>query len=169
MTDMFLLLLQPGGGDELQGIKRGIVELADLVLVNKADGDMLEAAGRTAADYQHALRLLRPATAGRQPAVMRCSALTGEGVPEIWKKVEAFRKTVGNKAIAERRAGQARAWLKAELAENLMDALARRGDLAKRLPAIEARVAAGSATPGAAARELLAQFLATESADSPKK
>jgi len=72
MTDMFLLLLQPGGGDELQGIKRGIVELADLILVNKADGEMLEAAGLTAADYQHALRLLRPATAGWQPEVLRC-------------------------------------------------------------------------------------------------
>ena len=75
MTDMFLLLLQPGGGDELQGIKRGIVELADLLLVNKADGEMLEAAGRTAAEYQHALRLLRPATSGWQPEVLRCSAL----------------------------------------------------------------------------------------------
>jgi len=160
MTDMFLLLLQPGGGDELQGIKRGIVELADLLLVNKSDGDMLEAAGRTAADYQHALRLLRPATAGWQPEVLRCSALTGDGIPEVWKKVEAFRKSVGPKAIAERRARQARAWLKAELADSLMEVLAREPDIARRLPALEARVAAGTATPGAAARALLAGFLA---------
>ena len=160
MTDMFLLLLQPGGGDELQGIKRGIVELADLILVNKADGDMLEAAGRTAADYQHALRLLRPATAGWQPEVLRCSALTGAGIPEVWNKVEAFRKAVGSKAIADRRARQARAWLKAELADSLMEALAREPDIARRLPALEARVAAGTATPGAAARALLAGFLA---------
>jgi LAO/AO transport system kinase len=159
MTDMFLLLLQPGGGDELQGIKRGIVELADLLLVNKADGDMLEAAGRTAGDYQHALRLLRPATFGWQPEVLLCSALTGAGIPEAWQKVEAFRKTVGKKAVAERRARQARAWLKAELADSLMEALARHPDLAKQLPALEARVAAGSATPGAAARALLAGFL----------
>jgi LAO/AO transport system kinase len=159
MTDMFLLLLQPGGGDELQGIKRGIVELADLILVNKADGDMMEAAGRTAADYQHALRLLRPATAGWQPEVLRCSALTGAGIPEVWNKVEAFRKAVGSKAIAERRARQARAWLRAELADSLMDAIARHPDLARRLPALEAKVAAGSATPGAAARSLLVGFL----------
>jgi len=159
MTDMFLMLLQPGGGDELQGIKRGIVELADLILVNKADGEMLEAAGRTAADYQHALRLRRPATAGWQPEVLRCSALTGTGIPEVWDKVEAFRKAVGSKAIAERRARQARAWLRSELADSLMDAIARHPDLARRLPALEAKVAAGSATPGAAARSLLAGFL----------
>ena len=160
MTDMFLLLLQPGGGDELQGIKRGIVELADLILVNKADGEMLEAAGRTAADYQHALRLLRPATAGWQPEVLRCSALTGAGISEVWNKVEAFQKAVGKTAIAERRARQARAWLRAELADSLMEAFARHPDLARRLPALEAKVAAGSATPGAAARSLLAGFLA---------
>jgi LAO/AO transport system kinase len=159
MTDMFVLLLQPGGGDELQGIKRGIVELADLLLVNKADGEMLEAAGRTAAEYQHALRLLRPATSGWQPEVMRCSALTEAGIPEAWQKVEAFRKAVGKKAIAERRARQARAWLKAELADSLMEALAHHPDLAKQLPALEAKVAAGSATPGAAARAILGGFL----------
>jgi LAO/AO transport system kinase len=166
MTDMFLLLLQPGGGDELQGIKRGIVELADLILVNKDDGEMMEAAGRTAADYQHALRLLRPATAGWQPQVQRCSALTGTGIPGVWKTVEAFRKTVGKKAIAERRARQARAWLKAELTDSLMDALARESDVAKRLPALEGKVAAGLATPGAAARELLAGFLSARNRNS---
>lgn len=166
MTDMFLLLLQPGGGDELQGIKRGIVELADLILVNKDDGEMKEAAGRTAADYQHALRLLRPATAGWQHQVLRCSALTGAGIPAVWKTVEAFRKAVGKEAIAERRARQARAWLKAELADSLMDALGRERDLAKRLPALEGKVAAGLATPGAAARELLAEFLAARKRNS---
>ncbi len=165
MTDIFLLLLQPGGGDELQGIKRGIVELADLILVNKADGEMAEAAGRTAADYQHALRLLRPATAGWQPEVLRCSALAGSGIPEVWDRIEAFRKSVGAKAIAERRARQARAWLKAELADSLMEALAREPDIARRLPALEARVAAGTATPGAAARALLAGFLARKNED----
>ncbi len=166
MTDMFLLLLQPGGGDELQGIKRGIVELADLILVNKDDGAMADAAGRTAADYQHALHLLRPATAGWEPQVLRCSALTGAGIPAVWKTVEAFRKKVGTKAIAERRGRQARAWLRAELADSLMDALARRDDLAKRLPELEAKVAAGLATPGAAARTLLDSFLAAKTRNS---
>jgi len=159
MTDMFLLLLQPGGGDELQGIKRGIVELADLILVNKADGELAEAAGRTAADYEHALRLLRPATAGWQPAVQRCSALLGTGIPEIWKTVLRYRKAVGAPAIAARRANQAKAWLRAELSDSLMAVLAHHPGVAGRLPALEARVAAGALAPGAAARDLLAAFL----------
>ena len=163
MTDMFLLLLQPGGGDELQGIKRGIVELADLILVNKSDGDLAEAAGRTAADYQHALRLLRPATPGWQPEVLRCSALSGAGIPEVWRTVERFRKALGAKTMAARRANQARAWLRAELSDSLMAALAHHPGVAGRLPALEARVAAGSMAPGAAARELLAGFLGPKS------
>jgi len=166
LTDMFLLLLQPGGGDELQGIKRGIVELADLILVNKADGELVEAAGRTAADYQHALRLLRPATPGWQPEVQRCSALSGNGIPEVWQTVERFRKTVGPPAIAARRASQAKSWLRAELSDSLMAALAGDPRLAGRLPALEAKVAAGALTPGAAARELLAAFLGPKEADS---
>jgi LAO/AO transport system kinase len=159
MTDMFLLLLQPGGGDELQGIKRGIVELADLILVNKSDGDLAEAAGRTAADYQHALRLLRSATPGWQPEVLRCSALTGNGIPEVWQMVARYRGAVGAPAIAARRASQAKAWLRAELSDSLMAALSRHSGVAGLLPALEARVASGSMTPGAAARELLAGFL----------
>jgi LAO/AO transport system kinase len=159
MTDMFLLLLQPGAGDELQGIKRGIVELADLLLVNKADGDMAAAAGRTAAEYQHALRLLRPATEGWQPEVMSCSALKGTGIPEVWAAVGRFRGAIGETGLAARRAGQAKAWLKAELADSLLAALAREPSLKSRLPALEAEVAAGRTTPGAAARELLAGFL----------
>jgi LAO/AO transport system kinase len=164
MTDMFLLLLQPGAGDDLQGIKRGIMELADLVLVNKADGELVEAAGRTAADYQHALRLLRPATPGWTPEVLRCSALKGQGIAEVWQAVERFRAAVGAPTIAARRAGQARAWLRAELSDSLMAALARDPRVAGLLPALENRVAAGSMTPGAAARELLAAFLGRDQA-----
>ena len=159
MTDMFLLLLQPGGGDELQGIKRGIVELADLILVNKSDGDLAEAAGRTAADYQHALRLLRPAKPGWQPEVLRCSALAGAGIPEVWQAVGRFRGAVGASAMAARRAAQAKAWLRVELSDSLMAALSRHSGVAGLLPALETKVAAGFMTPGAAARELLAGFL----------
>ena len=84
MVDMFIVLLLPGGGDDLQGIKRGVIELADLIVVNKADGDLKAAAKRSAADYQHALRMLRSPTAGWTPEVATCSAQTGEGVVEIW-------------------------------------------------------------------------------------
>ncbi len=158
MIDMFLLLLLPGSGDELQGIKRGIIELADLILVNKADGALEELAGRTAADYRHALRLLRPASPGWTPEVRACSALNGTGIPEAWAMVERFRATLGEAALAARRAAQAKAWLKAELADSLMAAFTGHPLVRNRLPALEERVARGELAPGAAARELLALF-----------
>src|SRR5437899_6376349 len=111
MVDMFVVLLLPAGGDDLQGIKRGIIELADLIVVNKADGDMLATAKRSAADYQHALRLLRSPTAGWTPEVATCSAISGDGVAEVWDIVGRFRKAVGVKGITRRRAEQARAWM----------------------------------------------------------
>jgi LAO/AO transport system kinase len=159
LTDMFMLLLLPGSGDDLQGIKRGIVELADLILVNKADGAMAEAAERTAADYRHALRLLRPASPRWTPEVQTCSALEGSGVAEAWQAAGRFRASLGEPAIAAKRAAQAKAWLRAELADDLMAALGRHPGVARRLPEVEAKVAAGKLTPGAAARALLAAFL----------
>ena len=159
MTDMFLLMLLPGSGDDLQGIKRGIVELADLILVNKADGALKELASRTAADDQHALRLLHPASPGWTPEVQICSALEGLGIPEAWATIERFRATLGDSAIAGRRAGQAKAWLRAELSDSLLALLAGHPRLRDRLPALEAEVAAGRLAPGAAARLLLAEFL----------
>src|SRR5262249_56409410 len=109
MVDMFIVLLMPAGGDDLQGIKRGVIELADLLVVNKADGELLAAARRSAADYQHALRMLRSPTVGWTPEVMTCSALSGAGVAQIWGTVERFRAAVGAKGIARRRAAQPRA------------------------------------------------------------
>lgn len=159
MTDIFLLLLLPGSGDDLQGIKRGIVELADLILVNKADGALKDVAARTAADYKHALRLLHPATPGWTPEVLTCSALEGTGIPEIWGAIERFRATLGETALAGRRANQAKAWLRAELSDSLLMALARHPVVSSRLPVLEAEVAAGRLAPGAAARTLLAEFL----------
>ena len=92
MTDVFVLLIAPGGGDELQGVKRGIMEMADLVLVNKADGEHLAEAGRTRADYAGALRLLRPRPGDPPgfPRALTVSALTGAGLPEAWAAVEAL-------------------------------------------------------------------------------
>ena len=159
MTDMFLLLLLPGSGDDLQGIKRGIVELADLILVNKADGPLKEVATRTATDYQHALRLLHSSTPGWVPEVRTCSALKGTGIAEAWSAIERFRATLGEPALAERRAAQAKAWLRAELSDSLLAALARHPAVRGRLPVLEAEVAAGRLAPGAAARLLLAEFL----------
>ncbi|HVO15917.1 MAG TPA: methylmalonyl Co-A mutase-associated GTPase MeaB [Alphaproteobacteria bacterium] len=160
MVDMFLLLLAPAGGDELQGLKKGIVELADALIVNKADGDLKAAAGRTAAEYRNALRLLHPTSAAWQPPVLQCSALKGEGIAEIWATALRFRDAMERAGLwAERRAAQARAWLWAELTDSLMAALQAHPGVKKRLAALEAEVAAGKLTPPAAAETLLADFL----------
>jgi len=159
MVDLFLLLIAPGGGDELQGMKRGIVELADLVVVTKADGDLAPAANRAVADYRHALRLLRPA-AEEAVEVLAVSALEGRGVDTVLEHVEARGAALAHSgALAERRGRQARAALWRELGEGLIDALKEDAALARRLPALEAQVAAGALTPAAAAHAALSEFL----------
>ncbi len=161
MADMFLLLIAPGGGDDLQGIKKGIVELADLLIVNKADGDLKPAAQRAVADYRHALRLLRPATADWSPEVVAVSALQGEGIDRVWQLVERHRAALAASGERDRRrADQARAALWNEIGEGLIDAFKGDSGVAARLQQLEARVSAGAMTPTAAAREALAAFLA---------
>ena len=159
MVDMFLLMLLPAGGDELQGIKRGIVELADLVLVNKADGELAAQARRTAADYEAAMHLLRPSVPGWTARVQTCSALTGEGIAEAWEAVGAFRQAVGA-GLEERRTRQARAWMWNEIAEGALAAVRRDEALRGLAESLEREVEAGRAAPAAAARRLLARFLA---------
>ncbi len=160
MVDVFLLLLAPGGGDELQGIKKGVVELADLLLVNKADGDLENAARRAAAEYRHALDLLRPSYPEWTPKVLQCSAITGKGVPEVWEAIEAFQQALAPAGRLEtRRAEQARAWFWQRLEEGLLEALRSDPALAERLPELEKAVMGGRRSPTAAAEELLSAFL----------
>jgi LAO/AO transport system kinase len=158
MVDLFLLLLAPGGGDDLQGIKKGIVELADLLVVNKADGDLKPAALRAVADYRHAVRVLHPA-AGEAPEVVAVSALAGEGIEALWQTVErrlfALRSSG---AIARRRAEQARAHLWSEIGEGLMELFRADAKVAAKLFRLEAEVAAGDITPTAAAQAALRAF-----------
>ncbi len=161
MTDMFLLLLLPGGGDELQGIKRGIVELADLIIVNKADGDLEPAARRAALDYRNALRLLRPRDARWPVPVELCSALTGTGIARIWEIIGEWRQAFTDSgALQARRAAQAREWLRGETADRLLAALRDDAALARRLDELEEAVAAGRLAPRAAAAEIVAHFCA---------
>ncbi len=162
MVDMFLLLLLPAGGDELQGLKKGIVELADLVVVNKADGELKAAAERAAAEYQGALNLLRPASRNWRPPVLRCSALAGSGIAEVWQAVGGFRAALtASGELAAKRAGQARAWMWGEVKESLLAALRANPEVARRLPTLERDVMAGRITPAAGARQLLKAFLGT--------
>jgi LAO/AO transport system kinase len=162
MVDLFILLIAPGGGDELQGIKKGIIELADLVLVTKADGDLEPAASRAAADYRHALRLLRPASEEAVP-VMAISALHGRGIDkvELWLARRA-KELQASGERERRRAAQAKAALWSELGDGLMEALKEDARLARRLAVLEAAVAALKTTPSAAARIALKAFLGTD-------
>jgi LAO/AO transport system kinase len=160
MVDMFLLILPPAAGDELQGLKRGIVELADLVLINKADGELLDHARRAAAEYANALRLVRPAVAEWQAQVRAVSALTGSGVDQVWDDVARFRTTLeASGAWPRRRAEQAKAALWAEIGDSLIERFRERPAVAARLAAIERGVSEGECTPAHGARELLAAFL----------
>lgn len=159
MVDLFLLLLPPAGGDELQGIKKGIVELADMIVVNKADGDLANAARHAEAEYRHALALLRPANSNWRVPVLSCSALNKTGINGIWDRIGDYRRLLGGDgSIDRRRAEQARAWMWNEIRENLIATF--QGDPAVRaeLPGLEQAVAAGGVTPGAAARRLLDLF-----------
>ena len=162
MVDLFLLLLAPGGGDELQGIKRGIVELADLVVVNKADGDLAAAARSAASDYSSALRLLRAKQAGWEPRVLTASALEGTGVHDVWAAIEEFRATLdASGELERRRAQQAGDWMWSEVSESLLDALRRDAGVAALAGELEEAVRRGDLAPAAAARRLLDVFLAT--------
>jgi len=160
LVDIFVLILPPAAGDELQGIKRGVVELADLVLVNKADGELAAAAHRSAADYASAMRLLRPPLSEWQVPVRAVSALEGTGIREVWHDVARFRAALEQSgAWSRRRAEQARAALWSEIGDSLLDHFRAAPTVARRLAAVEREVMAGARTPNAAARALLAAFL----------
>ena len=158
VADMFVLLMQPGGGDELQGLKRGIVEIADLLVVTKADGDLKAAAGQATAAYQSALGLLRPLSPEWTPQVLQCSALTGAGIEAVWTACQDYRAALGEPGLKRRRAAQAVAWMWDEINETLEARLRDAPELAKRVPALERQVAAGTLTPTAAASSLLDAF-----------
>jgi LAO/AO transport system kinase len=157
MVDCFCLIVAPGAGDELQGIKRGIMELADIVVVNKADGDLLPAARRAIADYRQAAHLLRPKHAGWEVPVLATSALRGTGVDEVWSAVEKFVAHLREDDALDRlRAGQAVAWMWDEIREHLVDSFRRDPGVAERSSITEAAVRAGDVSPTTAARRLLA-------------
>ncbi len=159
IVDMFVLILPPAGGDELQGIKRGIVELADLVLVNKTDAELAALAHRTAADYASAMGLIRPPYPEWQVPVRAVSALEGTGIREVWDDADRFRAALERTGRwSQRRAEQARTALWSEISDSLLDHFRAIPAVAQHLVAAEEEVTAGTRTPTAAARELLRLF-----------
>jgi LAO/AO transport system kinase len=163
MVDLFAVLVAPGAGDELQSIKRGIIELADIVVVNKNDGELAPAAKTTATDYSSALRLVRSKTQAWTSRVVLVSALEGTGIDELWSTVEEFRSTLdATGELDRRRAEQAREWMWSEVSESLMDALRNDERVAELADRLEAAVTVGELAPAAAARQILDAFLRVE-------
>lgn len=157
LSDLFLLLLAPAGGDELQGVKRGIMEMADLILVNKADGDLKPAALRTVADYSGALHLLRrrPQDPAGFPKALPVSALEAEGLAQAWVDMQGlieWRKANGHWSRA--RAMQARHWFEEEVRHGLLAALTREPQKGL-MASLGHRVASGDLSPETAAAEML--------------
>ncbi len=154
LTDLFVLLVAPGGGDELQGVKRGIVELADLIVVTKDDGDLAPAAGRIAADYQAVLGLMRAAKPGWTPSVERCSALTGAGIDRVAAAVARFDAATRSHRSAHR-AAQSRRRLMSAFHEALEREIAADAGLSELRESLATEVLVGRLGVRAAARALV--------------
>jgi LAO/AO transport system kinase len=160
MVDFFLVLLQPGAGDELQGIKKGVLELADGLVVNKADGEQTAAAERARTAHAEALGLLRASSPSWRPRVLAASARTGQGIEAVWTMIQAHRAALqATGELEARRREQARAWMWSLVEEGLRAAFRRHPGVAARIADLERDVEALRTTPAAAARQLLETFL----------
>jgi LAO/AO transport system kinase len=159
MVDVFVVLLLAGGGDDLQGIKKGIIELADIVGINKADGDNVARATRAMADYQAALHILADVTPEWHPPVLTLSGLSNIGLDRLWSEIERHRGALtASGAWATRRSNQAVRWMRAMLEDELMATLRSNEHVASRLGALEAEVRAAQRTPQSAVAEIMSLF-----------
>jgi len=160
MVDVFMLLLAPAGGDELQGIKRGVMELADLIVINKADGELKATARRAAAEYKGAVGLMRPKSKHWRPEVLMISALKKIGIEGLWDAVDRYRAARANdNELESQRRDQATAWMWSELDDSLLTSFRNHRGVAELLPKLEADVKAAKIDPTAAAAQLLKAFL----------
>ncbi|XP_074132312.1 methylmalonic aciduria type A protein, mitochondrial isoform X2 [Sminthopsis crassicaudata] len=159
MVDMFVLLIPPAGGDELQGIKRGIIEMADLVAITKSDGDLVVPARRIQAEYVSALKLLRKRSKVWKPKVVRISAKTGEGITEMWDKMKEFRDLrLASHELIARRQQQQKVWMWNLIQESVLERFRNCSAVKDQIPLLEEKVANGDLSPGLAADILLKAF-----------
>ncbi|MDX1453722.1 MAG: hypothetical protein R3183_14310, partial [Oleiphilaceae bacterium] len=157
--DFFLVLMLPNAGDELQGIKRGIMELADALLINKADGDWLTQAQQAQQHYQNALHMLRQ-DAVWTPKVLTCSALKQQGIADVWQMLGEYEKAMrGAQRFEQKRREQNRAWMDKLIQQLLAQKLAADKRVGARLPDLQAEVLAGRLSPYQAALQITALFL----------
>ncbi|XP_030643883.1 methylmalonic aciduria type A protein, mitochondrial [Chanos chanos] len=163
MVDMFVLLIPPAGGDELQGIKRGIIEMADLVVVTKSDGDLVVPARRIQAEYTSALKLLRKKSQAWKPKVVRVSSQTGQGIAELWEKMLEFREAgLRSGELQLRRRSQQKVWLWSLIQENALRHFQEHPAVRCQLADLERRVTQGEISPGLAADLLLKVFTSSQ-------
>lgn len=159
MVDFFLLLLLPGAGDELQGIKRGIVEMADGVVVNKAEGELLALAKNTKRAYNNSMHLFPAKASGFTTKINLCSSLKNEGIDEVWQNLEAYSAFTKENGFFERkRAGQAKYWLNETIKTGLENAFFKNEEIKNALEKVESEVLTGQRSPFEAAEFLLKIF-----------
>ncbi|MDZ7636877.1 MAG: methylmalonyl Co-A mutase-associated GTPase MeaB [Bryobacterales bacterium] len=169
MVDFFLLLMLAGAGDELQGIKRGIIEMADMMAINKADGQNLPRATAAQAEYQAALRLFPPSPSGWQPRVLTCSAQENTGIAEIWDAVIEHHRFVARSGyFDERRRSQLVDWFEAAVQTDIADAYQRDRSVATRHETLLREVLQGEISPSKAATLLVEQFLGNRPSSAPQ-
>jgi len=157
MVDFFLVLLLSGGGDDLQGIKKGIIEIADMIAINKADGDNIARADRAATEYRAALQILTPQSATWSPPVLTISGLSNHGLDMLWAKILEHReKMTATGEFDQRRQRQAVEWMHEMLNDRVMTSLHSNPKIAERMPAIDAEVRSGRLLPTLAVDEILA-------------
>lgn len=159
MVDFFLVLMIAGGGDELQGIKKGVLEVADMIAITKADGDNIKRAQATAADYSHALRIITPASPTWSPAVLSVSAMENRGLDDVWEKLSAHKKltSASGEWTAKRRAQQIR-WMWAMVDDRLVQRLKSDAKVKALIPGLERDVADGRLTPALGVEHLFKAF-----------
>lgn len=156
MVDFFLVLMLPGGGDELQGIKKGVIEIADMIVINKADGDNLARARRTAADYRAALNILTPRSATWTPPVLVASAIENRGLDELWQRIADHRtRMTATGELEARRQAQAVGWMRDMLQERLLAALKAHATAGSRIAELEEEVRQGRTTAPRAVQEVV--------------
>ncbi|KAL3879049.1 hypothetical protein ACJMK2_031363 [Sinanodonta woodiana] len=159
MVDMFCLIIPPAGGDELQGIKKGIIEVADVVVVNKSDGDLVAAARRIQTEYVSALKYMRPRSRVWKPQVLRISSLTKEGIPDLWKTMQSFQHSmVDSGELVSKRNKQQETWMWNYIRDHIMECFITHGGVKNILPELTKQVRSGLITPGTAADKLLKEF-----------
>ena len=156
MVDFFLALMLPGAGDELQGIKKGILEIADMIAVNKADGEMKNAANRAVMEYQHALDILNPKSANWKPRSLSCSAFTGDGLAAIWETICDYKRLLKDAGEwQEKRKSQQVEWMWAIIRERILSKIETNEKVQSLVPQLELQVAESKLTPALAAFEIL--------------